>query len=156
MCNGRREWRPFLFTGKAMSRIYRRITNPPLEGEFTGIQQSVHDLNTGNDAMTSTVTFRIRGRDGSWHEGSVNVKQIAGGDYRTDPLEVGSVAFPDGGPSFKYDGFRDLVEAYYRKHFGPGGRAVNVGGQSSVRMWGNTVESSAAFRVEEADSRAGW
>jgi len=121
-----------------------------LRGEFTTVEQDIHDINTPDSAMVSVVHFRVRSDD-RWHDGTAIVKQIAGGSYQTDPLEVGSLNYE--GPAMKYDGFRDLVERYYRAALD---RLIQIAGGSGVRMRNNTIAISQPFETESAEQRAGW
>jgi len=100
--------------------------------------------------MVSVVHFRICSDD-TWHDGTAIVKQIAGGNYLADPLEVGSLNYD--GPAMKYDGFRDLVERYYRAALD---RAIRITGGAGVRMRNNTIAISQSFETESAEQRAGW
>lgn len=126
-----------------------------MKGKFTKCEQGVHDANTGNDAMVSVVSFVILDGDTA-HPGSVVVRQTSGGSHADHhPYEVGELTYPRSSPQFKYEGFRDAVERYYRQWIGEAGRFVGFG-ENAISMEGLIVDVEMPFEVEPVETRGGW
>ncbi len=77
-----------------------------------GMEQETHQVGAGPGHMRSVVFYSFE------YEGKVTkglssiVKQIAGGSFNEDPLEVSP---PDYSGPFNYLAFRDAIEDYYRQ-----------------------------------------
>lgn len=126
-----------------------------LNARFIGCAQDIHDANTGDDAMVSRVEFEVS-HGGKVHRGSLIVKQIAGGDYAADPLEVGWLEYPKDAPRLKYDSLRDQAERYYRGLVGEQGRVSRFGaGAQSIRMRNNYMAIEMPFVAEAVESSGG-
>ncbi len=54
-----------------------------------------------------------------------------------------------GGP-FDHEAFRQAADDYFHKLIGPGGAAVMIGGNSSVRMRNNRFMMPAEYEFESA------
>jgi hypothetical protein len=93
-----------------------------VRGRFVGCIQDAQDFGGADDFMISRINCEI----GEGHVGYVTVKQIAGGSYAEDPLEVSSPQ-DYSGPPVDYQQLRDLAEHYYRSLFGGEGTAVRIG-----------------------------
>jgi hypothetical protein len=121
---------------------------PKIYGRFTECQQNVHDANMtdDSDAMLSRLLFVVSGKGQEYH-GSVTVKQIAGGSFEEDPLEVGSIVYPREAPQFKYDQFRAVAEECYRQQVGSRG--------SGIKMSNNLFRFDIPFVIDAADGPIG-
>ena len=79
-----------------------------ITGEFVSCVQGSQEYGSTDQHMVSRVFFWLA-VGGRRHDNlHVDVKQVAGGDYEKDPLEVSRPYGYDG--PFNYEAFRDEVE----------------------------------------------
>ncbi|MGB9846525.1 MAG: hypothetical protein ACPLRH_03355, partial [Desulfotomaculales bacterium] len=109
---------------------------------------------SNDEHMVSRVFFSLE-IDGRKYENlHVDIKQPAGSNYESSPIEVYP---PQGyeGP-LDYEAFRKAVEEYYRSLVGSTGLGIHIAGGTNLRMWNNVFikEVTVEFAVEEKD--AAW
>ena len=139
---------PILVEKKQETQMKARV-------DFTHILQDSQEIGSDNEHMVSRVFFNLKAGFLT-HEGLyVDVKQIAGGEFESTPLEIGP---PHGyrGP-FNHQAFRDLVEQYYRNAIGSSGWAIRVApGAKNIRMQNNMIRTPMSAEIELPDGPGGW
>jgi hypothetical protein len=118
--------------------------------------QDSQDYGSNDEHMVSRVFFTLE-VDGKTVEGlHVDIKQSAGANYETGPIEVTP---PHGahyrGP-FNYAAFRDEVEKYYRGLVGAQGGGIRIVGSTNVRMRNNRFMVSKTVEFEVGGQDAAW
>jgi hypothetical protein len=84
----------------------------------------------------------------------VDLKQAVGGNFETDPIEVGR-PHDYRGP-LDYEQFRREIESYFRSLVGAKGTMIHIENSTNVRMQSNIYVLSHAFNMEADDSAGGW
>ena len=99
--------------------------------------QDSKDAGSDDQHMVSRIFFEIhyngRRRTGLY----ADIKQVVGGDYDVDPLEVSRPIGYDG--PLNYGAFRDAAEQYYRTLIGPEGRVLHSTGAGKIRFRDNII-----------------
>ncbi|HVU01658.1 MAG TPA: hypothetical protein VHE30_07900 [Polyangiaceae bacterium] len=121
---------------------------------FTGCIQDVQEFGSDDEHAFSRVAFDLEVNGTMHRDLHVVVKQTAGSDYATSPLEVGHVADYHG--PFNHDAFQREVESYYRSLVGEGGM-IAVGPGARVRMRDIQYIRSRTVTFEgDGGSSRGW
>ncbi len=120
---------------------------------FREIHQNIQITEADKQEMTSRIYFDLELDDNKYEKCSVDIKQIAGSEYETAPLEVGAIKGYSG--PFNHDAFRKEVEAVYRKSFGSAGSAISFG-KGAIVMRNNRVFLNVSAAFDVPGKRAGW
>lgn len=106
----------------------------------------------GSDAqhMISRMFLRISVDDAPPIEANVDIKQIVGGDFETDPLEVGGPRDYRG--PMDHAVFSAELESLYRSLVGRTG-AIRI---TSGRMYNNILNINHSFAFDAPSSPGGW
>ncbi len=130
--------------------------NPKAAVTFRILHQDFQEYGSTDDHMVSRVFFDVTHAGQTFKNAYCEIKQPAGGDFRTDPMEVGLPANYNG-PSLNYQHLRERVESYYRAQISTGGSAIRLPDQGRVRMRNNTVITSESADIEIGDpSTPAW
>lgn len=116
--------------------------------------QDSQEYGSNDEHMVSRVFFDLE-IDGKRYENLyANIKQVVGGDFEKDPLEIG---IPENykGP-LNYQAFRDAVEDYYRSLVGSKGHGIHIEGGSNIRMYDNRFIITKVVEFEIRENDAGW
>jgi hypothetical protein len=111
--------------------------------------QNSQDLGTNDDHLVSRVDLSLEYGGQRAGPFSVTVKQSAGADYATAPLEVSKPSGYDG--PFNYAQFRACVEQYYRNLVGSSARGIRISGGGQVIMRDNLFEMPAKCEFHAAN-----
>lgn len=85
----------------------------------------------------------------------VGMKQVIGGKFDADPIEVDPVMGYRG--PMNYEGFRNAAEAYYRSLFGSTGTAIKISESAqATRMVGSHFTKEMRVDFEAKDPGHGW
>jgi hypothetical protein len=85
----------------------------------------------------------------------VGLKQVVGGRFDADPIEVNPVTGYSG--PMNYEAFRDASEAYYRSLFGPTGTAIRISESAQATMMlGSLFRQEMRVDFEAEDPGHGW
>jgi hypothetical protein len=116
--------------------------------------QDSQEYGSDDEHMVSRVFFDLEVGDTVVEGLHADIKQVAGGSFEADPIEVGSPRGPSYRGPFNHQAFRDAAEEYYRRLVGSRGVVQIV--NSTVRMYGSrfTVPMTVQFEVSGPD--AGW
>ena len=78
----------------------------------------------------------------------VEVRHPFGTSFESEPLEVSPPVGSYHG-NWNHNEFRDLVERYYRRVFGPEGKGIGIAGGTDIRMHDNTfnISMTAEFDI---------
>lgn len=128
---------------------------PKVTLQFTHLVQDSQDYGSDDEHMVSRAFFDV-GCAGRTVASHADVKLVVGGDYASDPLEVGRPAGYQG--PFDHAKFSDAVSQYVRRAVGPEAIGIRLGpGARNVRMRNNTFQCpwTVSFDVAEGDP-AGW
>jgi hypothetical protein len=125
-----------------------------ITGEFVRCVQDSQEYGSTDQHMVSRVFFWLADGGRRYDDLYVDVKQVAGGDYERDPLEV-SRPFGYNGP-FNHIAFRAEVESYYRNLVGRAGTGIRLGPGATVRMYNNTFIVTRPFTLEATGGDAAW
>jgi len=99
--------------------------------------QDSQDYGSDDQHMVSRVFLSIE-YEGQLYTGlHADVKQVVGGDFETDPLEISGPHDYDG--PLNYGAFRDAAEQYYRTLIGPEGRVLHFTGAGKIRCRDNII-----------------
>lgn len=128
---------------------------PHITVDFSHVVQDSQDAGSDDDHMVSRVFFSIA-VDDKTHAGLYSdLKQTAGSNYATDPVEVSRPANYSG--PLDWNAFRRCVERYYRMSFGPQGSGIAwEPGATNLRMRNNVSGQNWSCSFEASDSAAGW
>jgi hypothetical protein len=118
---------------------------------FKRIEQGSQEYGSDDEHMISEV-FDLETDDGRrFPDLRATVKQIVGGKFETDPLEV-SAPEEYNGP-FNHAAFQAAAERYYRSCVGANASMFRMGpGAKGIRLIGNVLH---LHRVEEFDVEEG-
>lgn len=127
-----------------------------LQGTFVGCLVDAQDLNTKDDSMISRIDFVVVGFDGRENPGQLIVKQVTGGSFAGDPIEVSP---PENytGPGVDYSQLRGLAEKYYRSLVGSEGTGLRVAKDAAtdVRMRNCRVSLRVPFTIDATTGTGG-
>lgn len=117
--------------------------------------QDDQEYGSNNEFMISRVFFTISKNNNTSDEHFAIVKQTAGSDYETAPLEV--YLPPNKKLNFNYEQFRVGIERYYREIIDQGNSEIIILGAGNVRMTNITYHYARQFEVDIIDmANTGW
>ena len=122
---------------------------------FHGCEQRSQVYGSPDEHMVSEVFFTIE-ENGKEHAGlRADIKQTAGANFETGPIEVG---WPVGykGP-FNYHEFAKAAQQYYRDLVGASGSLIRIGpGATNIGMAGNRLGKTHVVEFEAREGEDGW
>ena len=121
---------------------------------FRKCVQDSQEYGSNDEYMASRVFFDLEINGKKYENLYSNIKQVVGGDFEKDPLEVGT---PENykGP-LNYQAFREAVEDYYRSLVGSKGHGIHIEGGTNIRMYGNVFQITKIAEFEVDESSMGW
>ncbi len=116
--------------------------------------QDSQDYGSNDEHMVSRVFFTLNYKGIVYENLYVDIKQSAGADYETGPIEVGK---PQGnrGP-FNHEAFRATAENYYRSLVGSRGSGIRITGGSNIRMRNNQFITPGVADLDIQEGEGGW
>lgn len=118
---------------------------------YKEILQNRHDVHTDDDQMISTITFDYVIEDQRFENVTCDIKQIVGGSYETDPLEVSQ---PSRALPINYESFREATESYYRQTLH---RGIQYDKNTVLMMQNNTFISPRTIEMSVSiESGIAW
>ena len=123
--------------------------------QFEKVIQNIQEWGSDDEHMFSRIFLTIIYPNENSESIEVSIKQMAGGNFEDDPLEV---YFPHNKKfSLNYEEFRDAVEKYYRSSFGSQATDFRIEGGSNIKMRNNIVIKLHKIVIESSEeSRVGW
>ena len=123
--------------------------------------QDSQEYGSDDEHMVSRVFFSIEVDGKQWSDKlyHADLKQVVGGKFEKNPVEVGlpydSSGQPYSGP-MNYEAFRDGAESYFRNLVGSKGLGIHIEGGSHIRMQNNRFVHEDSIEFEAADTRPQW
>ncbi len=113
--------------------------------------QDSQEYGSDDQHMISRIFFTIE--EGGRRVGNLHadLKQIVGGDFERDPIEVSA---PQGysGP-IDYEAFRHAAESYYRQLVGSTATGIHISpGAKGIRMYNNTFVREHVVEFDTPDA----
>lgn len=116
--------------------------------------QDSQDFGSDDEHMVSRIFFDLGIYGKIFPEIYVDVKQIVGGHFETDPIEVGKPIGYEG--PFNYAAFREEAERYYRGLVGSQGSGIRIAKGGHVRMRDNVFIKTVVVELDISKSDMGW
>ncbi len=144
-----------MFTGPCGATGYPMFVEKmsKASGTFLRCTQDSQEYGSNDEHMVSRVFFNMN-IDGKFYYSYADIKQLVGGSYETDPIEVGRPIGFKG--SFNYEAFRAEAEKYYRSLVGSNAGAIRITEGTNIRMFNNRFEERMPFEFDISGSDAGW
>jgi hypothetical protein len=123
---------------------------------FNKIIQDSREFGSNNQHTVSRVFFDLRIGANLRTDFSSDIKQRAGADNESDPLEV---SVPQSLANLvDYSELRTLVEQYFHASFGSAGSAFQIGPGTDIRMMHNIVNRNEVAEIEFIGRKeeSGW
>jgi len=123
--------------------------------------QDSQEYGSDDEHMVSRVFFSIEVDGKQWSDKlyHADLKQVVGGEFEKNPIEVGlpydSSGKPYSGP-MNYEVFRNGAESYFRNLVGSKGFGIHIEGGSNIRMQNNRFVQEGSVEFQAADTRPQW
>lgn len=121
--------------------------------EFHKCIQDSQEYGSDDEHMVSRVFFTFE-LDEKKVEMNADIKQIAGGSYDSDPIEVRLPLGIVG--DFNYKAFCEAVESYYRSIVGSNPSFLVITGSSNMRMRNNEYGFKLTFEFPVDENGFAW
>ena len=120
--------------------------------------QDSQEYGSDDEHMVSRVFFSIEVDGKRWSDELyyADLKQVVGGEFEKNPIEVSSPCDSSGEPypgPMNYQAFRNGAESYFRNLVGSKGFGVHIEGGSHIRMQNNRFVQEDSIEFEAADTR---
>jgi hypothetical protein len=113
--------------------------------------QSIEPKDPNKKELQSEVVFTLDVDGKRYPEMSAVLRQPAGTDYATEPIEVENPTGSYQAKTWDHNRFRDIVEDYYRGIIGSQGRGIKTGPGSQIEMRNNLFVMPKSYKFEIPD-----